>query len=271
VDDPTTHDASFWSMTPNKVEAVVVASDLVKEYGEGASSRRALDGVSLTVNRGSFLSIMGPSGSGKSTLLHVLGGLDTPTSGEVKLEGQLLSALNDRQLTLLRRSSIGFVFQAFNLVPVLTVEENIALPAIIAGESADSYRDRVAVLLELVGLTRQRAQVPSELSGGEQQRVAIARALFIEPTVVLADEPTGNLDSHTGADVLGLLKQAQTELNTTVVMVTHDPRMAALADKALFLRDGQLAGHLDVDRSSAVDGGDDRSQLVLAWLQELGA
>jgi putative ABC transport system ATP-binding protein len=154
---------------------------------------------------------------------------------------------------------------------VLTVEENIALPAIIAGESADSYRDRVAVLLELVGLTRQRAQVPSELSGGEQQRVAIARALFIEPTVVLADEPTGNLDSHTGADVLGLLKQAQTELNTTVVMVTHDPRMAALADKALFLRDGQLAGHLDVDRSSAVDGGDDRSQLVLAWLQELGA
>jgi putative ABC transport system ATP-binding protein len=273
VDGLGIHGRSFCTFTMSKElgmlgapgDEVLVAKDLVKEYGQGSARRTALNGVSLTVTRGRFLSVMGPSGSGKSTLLHVLGGLDTPTSGDVWLDGQTLSDLGDRELTLLRRRRIGFVFQAFNLVPVLSVEENVALPAIIAGEKESSYRTRVATLLDLVGLTAQRQQVPSELSGGEQQRVAIARALFIEPAVLLADEPTGNLDSHTGADVVGLLQQARDNLGTTVVMVTHDPRMAAMADEAMFLRDGALAGRLDVN------GGDDRSQLVLAWLQELGA
>ena len=247
-------------------EPVLVARDLVKEYRQGDAVRRALDGVSLTVATGAFVAVMGPSGSGKSTLLHLLGGLDTPTSGEVVVEGRTLSQLSDRELTLVRRRRIGFVFQFFNLVPVLNVEENIALPATIAGRRPDEYRERVDAVVRLVGLDGQRRQVPAQLSGGEQQRVAIARALFIEPAVLLADEPTGNLDSRMGAEILGLLRQAQRELGTTVVMVTHDPRMAAVADEIVLLGDGAVTGTLCLD-----GGGDDRAQLVLAWLQELGA
>src|SRR5438309_1496441 len=247
-------------------EPVLVARDLVKEYRQGDAVRRALDGVSLAVTPGAFVAVMGPSGSGKSTLLHLLGGLDTPTSGEVVVEGRTLSQLSDRELTLVRRRRIGFVFQFFNLVPVLNVEENIALPATIAGRRADQYRERVDAVVRLVGLDGQRRQIPAQLSGGEQQRVAIARALFIEPAVLLADEPTGNLDSRMGAEILGLLRQAQRELGTTVVMVTHDPRMAAVADEIVLLGDGAVTGTLCLD-----GGGDDRAQLVLAWLQELGA
>jgi len=240
----------------------VKARGLVKAY----AARRALDGVDLDVSRGAFVAVMGPSGSGKSTLLHLLGGLDTPDAGEVSFDGQPLSSLDDRERTALRRSRISFIFQAFNLVPVLTAEENIALPAVISGESREQYADRVDAVLELVNLSAQRNQLPSELSGGEQQRVAAARALLREPEVLLADEPTGNLDSRAGTELLSVLKHAQQDRGQTTVLVTHDPSAAAYADEIVHLRDGRIDGHLVV----AGEGGD-RALAVLAWLQELGA
>ena len=235
---------------------------MVKRYG----ARRALDGIDLDIARGTFVSVMGPSGSGKSTLLHLLGGLDTPSEGEVLLDGQALSRLDDRERTLVRRHRIGFIFQAFNLVPVLTAGENVALPAVIDGERPDAYEERLRNVLDVVNLGDQREQLPSELSGGEQQRVAAARALFVEPDVLLADEPTGNLDSRSGVELLSVLKRAQRERDQTVVLVTHDPAAASFGDEVVHLRDGRIDGHL------ALDGeGGDRAQLVLAWLQELGA
>ncbi|MGZ4211011.1 MAG: ABC transporter ATP-binding protein [Actinomycetota bacterium] len=254
-------------------DTVLAARDLVKEYVTGNSKVVALAGVSLDVPRGAFMAVMGPSGSGKSTLLHLLGGLDAPTSGEVLLEGLPTSALSDKELTLARRHKIGFVFQFFNLVPVLTVEENIALPAIIDAKRPKQYRERLEEIMALVGLTEWREHLPSEISGGQQQRVAIARALFSEPAVLLADEPTGNLDSKTGTEILKLLKHAQESLGQTVVMVTHDARAAAFADEVVLLLDGEIADTLDIATGARVGaaGGDERAAAVLTWIQAAGA
>jgi putative ABC transport system ATP-binding protein len=220
----------------------VVARDVARYYGEGDSQVRAVCGVSLEVPTGQFLAVMGPSGSGKSTLMHVLAGLDRPTSGRVEIGGEDVTEMSDKQLTLLRRRRIGFIFQFFNLLPVLTAEENIRLPLSIAGRKLDErWIDSV---IERVGLSDRRTHRPAELSGGQQQRVAIARALVSEPTVLLADEPTGNLDSKTSAEVLELLRETVAEFGQTTLMVTHDPRAAATADRVLFLADGSLVRDL---------------------------
>ncbi len=219
---------------------VLEASQLRKQYDLGKVRVDALAGVDFEVRKGEFVAIMGPSGSGKSTLLHLLGGLDKPTSGEVTLAGKRLSVLNDNQSTLARRHNVGFVFQFFNLLPTLTAEENITLPLIIDGKDIRKYRDRLDRLLDLVGLVDRRRHRPDQLSGGEQQRVAIARALITDPAIVLADEPTGNLDTKTGAIIMGLLRRSCDELGQAIVEVTHDPRAAAYADRVIFLRDGNV-------------------------------
>lgn len=249
---------------------VLVGKDLVKEYPSEGTTVRALDGIDINVGAESFTAVMGPSGSGKSTLLHVLGTLDRPTSGEVILEGEPMSSLSDKRLSAARRQKIGFVFQFFSLVPVLTAEENIALPAIIDGKSKAHWSDRLEELLERVGLQDRRSNLPSQLSGGQQQRVAIARALFLRPTVLLADEPTGNLDSKTGLDILRLLKDLQQESAQTVVMVTHDPKAAAFGDDVLYIKDGKIAANLDL-RKMGAGGGEERSQSVFTWLQTVEA
>jgi putative ABC transport system ATP-binding protein len=210
-----------------------------------------------------MLAVMGPSGSGKSTLLHLLGGLDRPTSGEVVIAGRRLGGLADRDLTVLRRRHVGFVFQAFNLVPVLTVEENVAYPLVLDGWRDDRAVRRVQEVLELVGLGDRRGQRASALSGGEQQRTAIARSLVFDPPVVLADEPTGNLDSESGAQVMDALRTAQRELRRTVVVVTHDPRVAAAADEAIELRDGRVTGAMQMRGRRRRSG---RSDQVVDWL-----
>ncbi len=216
--------------------AMISCSDLCRRFGEGGAAVDALAGVSLEFPKGELTAIVGPSGSGKSTLLHILAGLDQPTDGSVWIDGIEITALDDRELTDLRRDKLGFVFQFFNLVPVLDAEDNLVLPVKIAGKRPD--RDWVESLLETVGMTDRRTHRPSELSGGQQQRVSIARALVTRPAVVFADEPTGNLDSKSGADVLGLLRQAVDEFEQTVVMVTHDPRIASYADRVIVLADG---------------------------------
>ena len=222
--------------------AVVQASDLSRRYGEGEAAVDALRGVSLAVQPGELVAVMGPSGSGKSTLMHLLAALDKPTSGTVAIAGEDVGSLNDRDVTLLRRKHIGFVFQFFNLLPMLSAEENMKLPLSIAGEKPDPefFED----LLKRVGLTDRRKHRPSELSGGQQQRVAIARALVSKPTVVFADEPTGNLDSQTGHEILELLRASAMELNQTMVMVTHDANAAEIADRVLFLADGRIVEEL---------------------------
>jgi putative ABC transport system ATP-binding protein len=220
-------------------EWVVRGSDLTKRYGEGAAAVDALRGVSVQFAPASFTAIMGPSGSGKSTLMHLLAGLDKPTGGEVEIAGRNLGGLDDADLTRLRRDRIGFVFQAFNLIPVLTAEENVRLPLTLARRDDDG---RVQRMLDAVGLADRARHRPSELSGGQQQRVAIARALSGDPAVVFADEPTGNLDSATSEEVLALLRRAVEEFGRAIVMVTHDPQAAAAADRVLFLADGKLVG-----------------------------
>ena len=232
--------------------SAVVARDVARHYGEGDSAVRAVCGVTLEVPSGQFLAVMGPSGSGKSTLMHVLAGLDRPTEGRVEIGGEDVTEMNDKQLTLLRRRRIGFIFQFFNLLPVLTAEENILLPLSIAGRKPD--KKFVDSVIERVGLADRRDHRPSELSGGQQQRVAIARALVSEPTVLLADEPTGNLDSRTSADVLELLRETVSEFGQTTLMVTHDPRAAASADRVLFLADGRIVSDLDRPNEDAVLG-----------------
>jgi putative ABC transport system ATP-binding protein len=217
---------------------VVTASGVSRRYGEGEAAVDALVGVSTGFERGRFTAIMGPSGSGKSTLMHILAGLDMPTSGTVVLDGEEITGLDDAALTKLRRDKLGFVFQFFNLLPVLTAEENLVLPLSIAGRKPD--REWLEQLVRTVGLEDRRTHRPSELSGGQQQRVAVARALVSKPTVVFADEPTGNLDSKASADVLRLLRQAVDEFGQTVIMVTHDPAAAAHADRLITLRDGQI-------------------------------
>ena len=228
----------------------LAASSLEKVFGAGATEVRALRGVDLEIATGELLAIMGPSGSGKSTLLHILGALDTPTAGTVSVGGRRYDGLDDAALTELRADVFGFVFQFFNLLPTLTAAENVLLPALIAGERPSRYAERVDELLALVALTDRAAHLPAELSGGEQQRVSIARALLRRPEVVLADEPTGNLDSKSGGVILGLLRRVVDD-GQTVVMVTHDPGAAALADRVVFLRDGLIAGGVaggDTDR-----------------------
>ncbi len=222
--------------------AVVVASEVARRYGEGDTAVDALRGVSLQVDRGKLTTVMGPSGSGKSTLMHILAGLDRPTTGTVTIDGTDITTLGDTELTKLRREHIGFIFQFFNLLPMLTAEENITLPLTIAGEKIE--RDWLEQLLENVGLKDRRQHRPSELSGGQQQRVAIARALISRPTVVFADEPTGNLDSKTGGEILELLRHAVQNTGQTTVMVTHDPRSASIADHILFLADGNIVKEL---------------------------
>jgi putative ABC transport system ATP-binding protein len=229
--------------------SVVAGRDLTKRYGEGDAAVNALRGVSLDIAPGTFTAIMGPSGSGKSTLMHVLAGLDRPTDGTVDIDGTEIGKLDDGDLTRLRRDKIGFVFQAFNLVPVLTAEENVRLPLTLAGR--DDAGGRVEQLLEAVALTDRRTHRPAELSGGQQQRVAVARALASEPAVIFADEPTGNLDSATSTEILGLLRRAVDEFGQAVVMVTHEPSAAAIADRVIFLDDGQVVADdsgLDADQ-----------------------
>jgi putative ABC transport system ATP-binding protein len=218
--------------------AIVSATDLERVFGEGATAVRALDGVSIDLRRGKFTAIMGPSGSGKSTLMHLLAGLDRPTSGEVVIDGVSLSGLDDTALTQLRRDKIGFVFQFFNLLPVLTARENLLLPLSLAGRDPDPKL--LDQLVAAVGIGDRLEHRPSELSGGQQQRVAIARALVTKPAVVFADEPTGNLDSKSGEDVLGLMREAVDRFEQTVVMVTHDASAAAIADRVVMLVDGKV-------------------------------
>ena len=222
--------------------AAVTATAVTRRYGDGESAVDALRGVSLEVPTGQFTAVMGPSGSGKSTLMHLLAGLDTPTAGRIVVGGEDITAMNDRRLTRLRRKHIGFVFQSFNLLPTLTAEENILLPLSIAGRRPE--RETVDALLERMGLADRRRHRPSELSGGQQQRVAIARALIAAPTILFADEPTGNLDSGAGAEVLRVLRDAVELDNQTTLMVTHDARAAAVADRVLFLADGRIVADL---------------------------
>jgi putative ABC transport system ATP-binding protein len=220
----------------------VAARDVRRRYGDGETAVDALDGVSLSISAGELVAIMGPSGSGKSTLMHILAGLDRPTSGQVWIDGTDIAGLGDTALTKLRRRHVGFIFQFFNLLPMLTAEENVVLPLELAGRPRD--RQWVAELIESVGLADRRRHRPSELSGGQQQRVAIARALVSRPTVVFADEPTGNLDSTTSSEILALLRDSVTAYGQTTVMVTHDPRAAAIADRIFFLADGRIVTEL---------------------------
>jgi putative ABC transport system ATP-binding protein len=235
------------------------AEGLSKFYGTGDAAVAALDDVSVAVGEGQFTAIMGPSGSGKSTLLHLLAGLDRPTSGEVYLGDTEITSLNDKALTMLRRDRIGFIFQSFNLLPTMTAAENIVLPMRIAGRKPDEHW--VASIVETVGLTGRLSHRPSELSGGQQQRVAAARALASKPQIVFADEPTGALDSKSGAELLGFLRKAVSELGQTVVMVTHDPTAASYADRVIFLADGHI-----VDEMHAATADE-----VLDYMKHLGA
>ncbi|MCX6385561.1 MAG: ABC transporter ATP-binding protein [Solirubrobacterales bacterium] len=231
------------------VTPVVSGEGVTKTYGRGDAAIHALRGVSVKFAPGTFTAIMGPSGSGKSTLMHILAGLDTPTAGSVAIDGTRIDELSDSALTRLRRDKIGFIFQSFNLLPVLTAEENITLPLSIAGIKPD--REWLAKLIDAVDLADRRTHRPAELSGGQQQRVAVARSLLSRPAVVFADEPTGNLDSRASQEVLNLLRRAVDEFGQTVVMVTHEAQAAAIADRVLFLADGEIVRdeqHLDTDQ-----------------------
>jgi putative ABC transport system ATP-binding protein len=227
---------------PAQQGTVVQAKDVTRRYGEGETAVDALRGISLDVDAGQLVAVMGPSGSGKSTLMHILAGLDKPSSGTVTIAGEEITTLPDNQLTRLRRRRIGFVFQFFNLLPMLTAEENVVLPLSIAGTKPDAAWLRE--LLESTGLTDRRNHRPAELSGGQQQRVAIARALVSRPTILFADEPTGNLDSKTGGEILELMRHSVTAYGQTTVMVTHEARAASIADRILFLADGLIVQEL---------------------------
>jgi putative ABC transport system ATP-binding protein len=240
-------------------DVVVSATGLVRRYGDGATSVEALRGVSLDIEAGRMTAIMGPSGSGKSTLMHLLAGLDAATEGSIVLDGTDITRLGEKKLTLLRRETIGFVFQFFNLLPMLTAEENVTLPLSIAGEKPDP--EWLEELLDTVGISERRHHRPSELSGGQQQRVAVARALITRPKVIFADEPTGNLDSASSKEVLALLRRAVDEWGQTIVMVTHDAGAAAQADRILFIADGRIVR--DLEESTAAE--------VLAAMQEVSS
>jgi putative ABC transport system ATP-binding protein len=248
------------STTANTItRSAARAANVSKSYGDGDAAVHALDDVSVSLAAGEFTAIMGPSGSGKSTLLHVLAGLDRPTSGEIYVGDTEITSLKDKALTLLRRDQIGFIFQSFNLLPTLTAAENIVLPIKIAGRKPDAFW--VQSIVETVGLSERLSHRPSQLSGGQQQRVAAARALASRPQIVFADEPTGALDSRSGAELLGFLRTAVKELGQTVVMVTHDASAAAYADRVLFLADGKI---VDEMREPTADS-------VLDYMKHLGA
>lgn len=246
-------------------QMMLQTESLYKQYMMGTVTIDALRGVDFAVETGEFVAIMGPSGSGKSTLLHLLGGLDTPTRGEVLLDGTRYTQLSDDDLTIIRRRQIGFIFQFFNLLPTLTAAENVALPFLIDGSQAKP--DHVSDLLYLVGLGDRQDHTPDKLSGGQQQRVAIARALVTQPKIILADEPTGNLDSQAGQMILDLLRRACDEQGQTIVMVTHDRHAAATADRVVFLKDGQIVD----DLSLAETGDKTRTQTVMAVMMQLEA
>jgi len=246
--------------------SILEAQDLKKTYTMGEHEVKALAGVDFCVKKGEFVAIMGPSGSGKSTLLHLLGGLDRPSDGEVTLAGQRFSILNDKEATLVRRHNIGFIFQFFNLLPTLSTDENVALPLLIDGQNLRKHQPRIDAMLELVGLAERRHHKPDQLSGGEQQRVAIARALVTEPAMVLADEPTGNLDSKTGTVIMELLRRSCDELGQTVVIVTHDARAAAYADRVVFLADGQIRTVIGNEENTDMG---QRLRAILETMEEL--
>jgi putative ABC transport system ATP-binding protein len=230
----------------------VEARAITKIYGEGGAVVRALRGVDLAVPTGEMVAIMGPSGSGKSTLLHIVGALDSPTGGTIAVAGQRYDGLDDAGLTRLRRDHIGFIFQFFNLLPSLTAAENVLLPALIARRRDQALEERVRALLDQVGLGDRASHLPSELSGGQQQRVSIARALLLEPELLLADEPTGNLDTRSGREILAVLRGLADGGDHTIVMVTHDPAAAAIADRVVFLRDGLIAGEVEGGSTQSV-------------------
>ncbi len=244
---------------------ILEARDLAKSYPLGSESVEALRGTSLSVSRGEFVALMGSSGSGKSTMLHLLGGLDTPSSGSVTIDGVDIGALDDEQRTLTRRAKTGFVFQFFNLIPLLSVAENVALPFLIAGGTVGEHRPRVDELLAMVGLTAKADHRPDQLSAGEQQRVALARALAPSPAILLADEPTGNLDYTTGTEILDLLWDSADRLDQTIVLVTHDARAAAYADRVLVVRDGQIRDEIVLGRRR-----DHEARPLIVRLAELG-
>ncbi len=227
--------------------AIIQVESVRKQYRLGQVTVEALADVDFAVSEGEFVAIMGPSGSGKSTLLHLLGGLDQPTNGEVTLAGKRLSVLKDDAITLVRRRNVGFIFQFYNLIPTLTAEENIALPLIIDGKRVSQHQARIDQLLNLVGIADRRHHKPDQLSGGQQQRVAIARAFVTQPSIVLADEPTGNLDSKSGDEVLTLLRRSCDEFGQTIIMVTHDPKAASFADRVVFLKDGRIVDELKLN------------------------
>jgi putative ABC transport system ATP-binding protein len=242
---------------------IIHAHNLSKQYKMGEVTVDALKGIDFVVQKGEFVVIMGPSGSGKSTLLHLLGGLDMASDGEINLAGRRLAHLSDDEVTLMRRRQVGFIFQFYNLLPTLSVAENVALPLLLDGKKSVEYEENVSSLLSLVGLEERMDHKPDQLSGGEQQRVAIARALVTDPSIALADEPTGNLDRKSGREVLNLLRRACTEKGQTIVMVTHDPYAASFADRIVFLRDGQMVYEL-------TNGGNGISpQVILDVLSEL--
>jgi len=245
---------------------ILEASGLNKRYAAGDQEAEVIRNVEFRVQKGEFASILGPSGSGKSTLLQMLGGLVKPTSGEIHLAGKRLTVMNDRENTLFRRMNVGFVFQFYNLVPTLSVEENILLPVILDNQDTRRYADRLDRLLRLVGLTLRRKQKPGQLSEGEQQRAALARALITQPAVVLADEPTGNFDSKTGAAMLEMLRRACDELEQTIVLATHDPSAAVYADQVIFLKDGQVAALLDLQTVGFAE----RLNPLLTTVEQLG-
>ena len=219
---------------------ILQTTDLKKYYGTEPTVTKALDGVTLSIEQGEFVAVVGTSGSGISTLLHMMGGLDTPTSGSVKIRDRELSGMSREQLTIFRRRNIGFIFQSYNLIPILSVQENIVLPVELDGDTVDrTFMDEV---IRMLGLERKRKAMPNNLSGGQQQRVAIARALVSKPAIILADEPTGNLDSKSSADVLGLLKRTSDAFHQTIVMITHNAEIAQLADRIIHIEDGRIAG-----------------------------
>jgi len=245
---------------------VLEAKDLQKQYKLGQHVVDALAGINIQVEKGEFVAIMGPSGSGKSTLLHLLGGLDSPTKGDITLADNSLAKLSEYKATLVRRHNVGFVFQFFNLLPTLTAEENVLLPVIIDGKNPRKYEEQLTNLLDLVGLLDRRTHKPDQLSGGEQQRVAIARALITQPAILLADEPTGNLDTKTGTAIMELLRRSSSELNQTVIVVTHDPRAATFASRVIFLRDGLVVKELKPEDDQSLP---ERLRNIMSTMEEL--
>lgn len=246
--------------------AVLEAIGVTKQYDMGEVTVTALREVSFSVAKGEFVAVMGPSGSGKSTLLHLLGGLDEPSSGEIALAGHTITQLSDDEVTVVRRRKVGFIFQFYNLVPTLTAAENVALPLLIDGQRLDDYKEKIGKLLAMVGLADRRDHKPDQMSGGQQQRVAIARAFVNDPEIVLADEPTGNLDSQSGTAILELLRESAEALHQTIVMVTHDPRAASYADRVVFLKDGRIVQKLAIEAKS---GESDDIRNIMRVMREL--